>query len=58
MNEELKKETMTLPESVSVYEIDGTTYRVRTFFDLECKETLADIIDELIIQKLEETDKN
>jgi|GEM_PF-6825217 len=36
--------------SVSVYEIDGTTYTVKTFFDLDCKETLADIVDRLIIK--------
>ncbi len=43
-------------DNVSVYEINGTTYKVRTFFNLECKETLADIVGKLISQELDETD--
>ena len=42
--------------NVSVYEINGTTYKVRTFFNLDCKETLADIVGKLISQELDETD--
>ena len=42
--------------NISVYEINGTTYKVRTFFNLECKETLADIVGKLISQELDETD--
>ena len=54
MNEELKKETMTIPDRVSVYEINGTTYKVRTHFNLDCKETLSDIVGRLIIQEIDE----
>ena len=42
--------------NVSVYEINGTTYKVRTFFNLDCKETLADIVGRLINQDLDTTD--
>ncbi len=46
---------MNKEENISVYEINGTTYKVRTFFNLECKETLADIVGKLISRELDET---
>ena len=42
--------------NISVYEINGTTYKVRTFFNFDCKETLADIVGRLINQSLDEAD--
>ncbi len=54
MKNEVKEETMTIPDRVSVYEINGTTYKVRTHFNLDCKETLSDIVGRLIIQEIDE----
>ena len=31
---------MNKEENISVYEINGTTYKVRTFFNADCKESL------------------
>ena len=42
--------------NVSVYEINGTTYKVRSYFNPDCKETLADIVGRLINQDLDTTD--
>ena len=39
-----------LPASVSTYEFGRTTYTVRTFFNLECKETFEDILSRLMIR--------
>lgn len=47
---------MNKEENISVYEINGTTYKVRTFFNPDCKETLADIVGRLINQSLDEAD--
>ena len=47
---------MNKEENISVYEINGTTYKVRTFFNFDCKETLADIVGRLINQSLDEAD--
>ena len=46
---------LTVPANVTH---NGTTYTVKTFFNLDCKETLADIVDSLILQELDEADKN
>ena len=45
-----------IPNTVSEYKIGNTIYRVRVHFDLECEETLADVVSRLIIQDLNETD--
>ena len=40
-------------DNVSIYKIGHTTYKVRVFFDLECKETLEDVIQRLIIKDID-----
>lgn len=40
-------------DNVSVYKIGHTTYKVRIFFDLECKETLEDVVQRLIIKDID-----
>lgn len=40
-------------DNVSIYKIGHTTYNVRVFFDLECKETLEDVIQRLIIKDID-----
>ena len=40
-------------DNVSIYKIGHTTYKVRVFFDLECKETLEDVIHRLIIKDID-----
>ena len=42
-----------LADNVSVYKIGHTTYKVRIFFDLECKETLEDVVQRLIIKDID-----
>ena len=40
-------------DNVSIYKIGHTTYKVRVFFDLECKESLEDVIQRLIIKDID-----
>ncbi|MBO6231540.1 MAG: transposon-encoded TnpW family protein [Ruminiclostridium sp.] len=42
-----------IPDSVSVYKIGHTTYKVRRVFNLDCKETLEDVIKRLIIKDID-----
>ena len=49
-------EIQPIPDTVSEYKIGNTIYRVRVHFNLECEETLADVVGRLIIQDLDETD--
>ena len=42
-------------ENVSVYKFGKAVYKVRTFFNLECTETLADVVDRLVLQDLNDT---
>ena len=46
----------TIPDTVSEYKIGNTIYRVRVHFNLECEETLANVVGRLIIRDLDETD--
>ena len=41
-----------IPDSVSVYKIGHTTYKVRRVFNLDCKETLEDVVNRLIMRDL------
>ena len=43
------------PDNVSVYKFGRSVYKVRTHFNLECTETLADVVDRLILQDLNDT---
>lgn len=43
-------------DNVSIYRFGKAVYRVRTYFNLECTETLADIVGRLILQDLNDTD--
>ena len=54
-------ETKTEPQpvredNVSIYRFGRSVYKVRTRFNLDCKETLADVVGRLILQDLNETD--
>lgn len=40
-------------DNVLIYKIGHTTYKVRVFFDLECKETLEDVVQRLIIKDID-----
>ena len=42
-------------DNVSVYKFGRSVYKVRTRFNLECTETLADVVDRLILQDLNDT---
>ena len=44
-----------IPDSVSVYKIGHTTYKVRRVFNLDCKETLEDVIKRLIIKDIDKS---
>ena len=41
-----------LADNVSVYKIGRSVYKVRTHFNLDCKETLEDVINRLIMRDL------
>ena len=43
-------------DNVSIYSFGRSVYKVRTHFNLECTETLADVVDRLIMQDLNDTD--
>ena len=43
-------------DNVSIYRFGKAVYKVRTYFNLECTETLADIVGSLILQDLNDTD--
>ena len=43
-------------DKVSVYTFGKAVYKVRTHFNLECTETLADVVGRLILQDLNDTD--
>lgn len=39
-------------DNVSIYKIGRSVYKVRTHFNLDCKETLEDVINRLIMRDL------
>ena len=43
-------------DNVSIYRFGKSVYKVRTHFNLECTETLADVIGRLISQDINDTD--
>ena len=43
-------------DNVSVYTFGKAVYKVRTHFNLECTETLADVVGRLILQDLNDTE--
>lgn len=43
-------------DNVSIYRFGKSVYKVRAHFNLECTETLADVVDRLILQDLNDTD--
>ena len=54
-------ETMNEPQpvqedNVSIYRFGRSVYKVRTHFNLKCTENLADVVDRLILQDLNDTD--
>ena len=54
---EIKNEPQPVQEdNVSIYRFGRSVYKVKTHFNLECKETLADIVGRLIWQDMNETD--
>ena len=66
-NEFIKKATVTAAETqnkiqptqeenVSIYKFGKAVYKVKTYFNLECTETLADVVGRLILQDLNDTD--
>ena len=42
--------------NVSIYRFGKSVYKVRTHFNLECTETLVDVIGRLISQDINDTD--
>ncbi len=42
--------------AITIYKFGRSVYKVRTHFNLECTETLADVVDRLILQDLNDTD--
>ena len=42
-------------DNVTIYKFGRSVYKVRTHFNLECTETLADVVDRLILQDLNDT---
>ena len=42
-------------DNVTIYKFGRSVYKVRTHFNLECMETLADVVDRLILQDLNDT---
>ena len=40
------------PDNVSVYKFGRSVYKVHTYFNLECKETLEDVVNRLIMRDL------
>lgn len=49
--EETKTETQ--QDNVSVYKFGKSTYIVQTVFNLECKDSLEDVINRLIIKDID-----
>ena len=43
-------------DNVSIYRFGKAVYKVRTHFNLECTETLADVVGRLILQDLNDTE--
>ena len=39
-------------DNVSVYKFGRSVYKVHTYFNLECKETLEDVVNRLIMRDL------
>ena len=54
---EIKTESKPIQkDNVSVYTFGKAVYKVRTHFNLECTETLSDVVGRLILQDLNDTD--
>ena len=43
-------------DNVSIYRFGKAVYKVTAHFNLECTETLADVVGRLILQDLNDTD--
>lgn len=43
-------------DNVTIYKFGRSVYKVRAHFNLECTETLADVVRSLILQDLNDTD--
>ena len=50
--DELKKERYEL-NSVTEYKFGKSTYIVKTYFDLDCEESLEDVVQRLITKEVE-----
>ena len=54
---ENKKEPSPVQEdNVSIYRFGKSVYKVRTHFNLNCTETITDVVGRLILQDLNDTD--
>ena len=49
-------ETPVQTDNVSIYRFGKAVYKVRTHFNLECTETLSDVVGRLILQDLNDTE--
>ena len=55
---ENKKEPSPVQEdNVSIYRFGKSVYKVRTHFNLNCTETITDVVGRLILQDLNDTDE-
>ena len=43
-------------DNVSIYRFGKSVYKVRTHFNLNCTETITDVVGRLILQDLNDTD--
>ncbi|MBP3854543.1 MAG: transposon-encoded TnpW family protein [Ruminiclostridium sp.] len=43
-------------DNVTIYKFGRSVYKVRAHFNLECTETLTDVVGRLILQDLNDTD--
>ena len=44
----------TQPASVSTYDFGRTTYTVKTYFNLDCKESFEDVLSRLMMREITE----
>lgn len=53
-NSDVVEENTSLTKNISEYRIGHTTYVVETHFNLECGETLIDVLKRLMIREIQE----
>ena len=53
-NTDVLEENTSLTKNISEYQIGHTTYVVETHFNLECGETLSDVLKRLMIREIQE----